>query len=84
MNTQRIGSIVRQVLAVLVSVYGVLTACVASLHLPPSVSTILVAAGPIMLAIEHYVSDPSTGTTATVAAPGPQPVPTAVPAAPLP
>ena len=84
MNTQRIGSIVRQVLAVLVTVYGVLTACIASLHLPPSVSTILVAAGPIMLAIEHYVSDPSTGTPAVVAAPGPQAVPQAVPSAPLP
>lgn len=76
MNVQRLSSVLRQVIAVLVTVYGVLTACVSALHLPVAVSTVLVAAGPLILALEHYVSDPSTGRPVAVAAvPGPQPVP---------
>lgn len=59
---QSIASIVRQVLAVLASVYGVLSASISQLHLPPAVSAILTAAGPVILAIEHFVADPSTGT----------------------
>ena len=62
MTSQSIASVARQVLAVAVSVYGVLTASVQSLHLPPAISAILTAVGPIILAIEHYVADPSTGT----------------------
>jgi hypothetical protein len=62
MTTQSVASVVRQVLAVLVSVYGVLTASVTALHLPPAVSTALVAFGPVLLSIEHFVADPSTGT----------------------
>ena len=61
---QRIASIARQVVAVLATIYGILTASVTALHLPPAVSAALVAAGPIILAVEHYVSDPSTGTPA--------------------
>lgn len=87
MNTQRIASIVRQVVAVLVSIYGVLSATVSALHLPVAVSAILTAAGPVIMALEHYLSDPSTGTppaTPPVAqpgvqagfpTPGPQPIP---------
>jgi hypothetical protein len=83
MNTQQISSIVRQVLGVLVSVYGVLSASVASLHLPVAVSTVLVAMGPAILTLEHYLGDPSTGTptylqSPPVARPGPQPVPAKV------
>ena len=62
MTVQSVSSIVRQILAVLVSVYGVLSASVSALHLPPAVSSILVAFGPVLLTIEHYVGDPSTGT----------------------
>jgi hypothetical protein len=69
---QRYASIARQVLAVLSTVFGVLTASVSALHLPPAVSAILTAAGPVILAVEHYVSDPSTGTPA---APPAAPVP---------
>jgi len=65
MNTQQITSIARQVLAIVGIVMGVLTASVSSLHLPPSVSTVLVVAGSALLAIEHYLSDPSTGTPTT-------------------
>ena len=78
MSSQQISSIIRQVLAVVVSIYGVLSACVASLHLPVVVSAVLTAMGPLMLTIEHYVSDPSTGRAIThggVASPGVQPSP---------
>lgn len=67
MTVQSVSSIVRQVLAVLVSIYGVLTAVVPSLHLPVAVSTALTAFGPVMLLLEHYLSDPSTGTPTTTA-----------------
>jgi hypothetical protein len=71
MTVQSVSSIVRQVLAVLVSVYGVLTAVVPALHLPVAVSSVLTAFGPTMLLLEHYLSDPSTGTTTTPAAEAP-------------
>jgi hypothetical protein len=63
-NTQQIGAVARQVLAIAGIVMGVITASVTSLHLPTAVSSILVVAGSVVLAIEHYVSDPSTGTPA--------------------
>jgi len=56
---------VRQVLAVLVSVYGVLSSSVTTLHLPVAVSSVLTAFGPVMLVLQHYLSDPSTGTPTT-------------------
>ena len=64
-NTQSISSVARQVLAIAGIVMGVLTASVTQLHLPTAVSSILVVGGSIILAIEHYVGDPSTGTTTT-------------------
>ena len=83
MTSQQISSIIRQVLAIVVSVYGVLSATLSALHLPVSVSTVLVAAGPVIFAIEHYVSDPSTGIPVRPAAvPGPQQVPQQVPSVP--
>src|ERR1035437_6905802 len=60
---QNTASVIRQVLAGLVSVYGVLTASVTPLHLPVAVSSVLVAFGPLILALEHYLGDPSTGTS---------------------
>jgi hypothetical protein len=77
MTLQSLSSVLRQILAILVSVYGVLSASITQLHLPPAVSTILVAFGPLILAIEHYVGDPSTGTptvTTTTTAPVTPPV----------
>lgn len=74
MTVQSVASIVRQVLSVAVSIYGVLTASVQALHLPVAVSTILTAFGPVMLALEHYVGDPSTGTLTTQTPAGPAPV----------
>jgi hypothetical protein len=67
MNTQQLSSIARQGLAILGIVFGVLTQSVTSLHLPAAVSSILVIAGSVILAIEHYVGDPSTGSTPTPA-----------------
>ena len=65
MNTQQIASIGRQVLAIAGIVMGVVTASVPALHLPPAVSSILVVVGGVILALEHYLSDPSTGTPTT-------------------
>lgn len=64
MTLQSLSSILRQVLAILAVVFGVLTASVSALHLPVAVSTVLTVAGAVILAVEHYVSDPSTGTPA--------------------
>ena len=69
MTSQQIASIARQVLAIAGIVMGVLTASVTQLHLPTAVSSILVVAGAVILAIEHYVSDPSTGTPQASAKP---------------
>lgn len=68
MSKQAIASAVRQVVAVAASVYGVLSASISQLHLPPAISAVLTAAGPIVLAVEHYVADPSTGTEPVVQA----------------
>jgi hypothetical protein len=62
-NTQSVSSIARQFLAILGIIFGVLTQSDAALHLPVVVSAWLGVGGVIILAIEHYVSDPSTGTT---------------------
>jgi len=63
-SKQSIASVLRQVLAVATSVYGVLTASIGSLHLPVAASTALISFGPVLLSIEHFVADPSTGSTA--------------------
>jgi hypothetical protein len=65
MNTQQITSIARQVLALVAVAMGVITASVTQLHLPPAVSSILVVVGGVIIALEHYLSDPSTGTPTT-------------------
>lgn len=64
MTVQSLASILRQVVAVAAVVMGALTASLSSIKLPTAVSTALVITGAVIVAIEHYVSDPSTGTTA--------------------
>lgn len=64
MSKQSIASVTRQVVAVAASIYGVLTASVSTLHLNPAVSAVLTATGPVIIALEHFVADPSTGTAA--------------------
>ncbi len=71
---QSAASIARQVLAVAGIVMGVLTASVTSLHLPVVMSSILTVGGAVIIAIEHYVADPSTGTLTTQTPAGPAPV----------
>lgn len=62
MTVQAVSSIARQVLAVAVSIFGVLTANQTVLHLPAWASSILIAFAPVLLTLEHYLGDPSTGT----------------------
>lgn len=76
LGSQRFWAVVRQVLSVAAIVMGALTQALSSIHLPVAVSSVLAAAGGIILAIEHYVADPSTGTTPPpVAKPAPAPAP---------
>lgn len=84
---QRIASIARQIVALAAMVMGALTAAVSGIHLPPAESAVLTAAGAGILWLEHYVSDPSTGSptpTPPVAAPVPVPAPPAAAPAPAP
>ncbi|HEV3370889.1 MAG TPA: hypothetical protein VG074_15085 [Acidimicrobiales bacterium] len=78
LNTQSTAAIGRQILAILGIIFGVLTQSVTALHLPVAVSAVLTVGGTLVIAIEHYVGDPSTGTPA----PAPPPPPTPVAAAP--
>jgi hypothetical protein len=81
MTVQSLAAIARQVIAIAAVVMGALTSALSGIHLPPAISTALVVAGAVILAIEHYVGDPSTGTpAATLPAPAPLPVPTPAPA----
>lgn len=61
MTTQKLASIGRQIGAVLVSVYGILSAVSVAPHLPPAVTSVLVAVGPLMIGLQHYLEHPSTG-----------------------
>ena len=63
-SKQSLASTLRQVLAVVVSLIGVLTQTDAGLKLPVALSAILVAFAPVLLVVEHWLSDPSTGTPA--------------------
>ena len=79
MTQQRIASIARQGLALLGVIMGVLTASVSQLHLPVAVSAAITVGGAVLLAVEHFVSDPSTGTpistiTTTTSTAAPKPV----------
>jgi hypothetical protein len=70
MTTQQVSSIIRQIVAVAAVVFGAISAAISStnaIHLPPAVSSVLVIAGSVIMAIEHYVGDPSTGSTTPVA-----------------
>jgi hypothetical protein len=74
-TTQNAGSIARQTLAILGIIFGILSQSVSSLHLPIAMSTAITIAGSVLLAIQHYVADPSTGSTNA-----PPPVVVSVPA----
>jgi hypothetical protein len=58
-NTQQVASWLRQagaIAAVVISALG-------TISMPSAVRAVIGAAGGILLVVEHYVSDPSTGTT---------------------
>jgi hypothetical protein len=85
MTPQSVASVIRQVLAIAAIVMGALTSALQGIHLPPAVSAVLAAGGLVLLNVEHYLSDPSTGnpvtTTVTTAA---TPTATGTPPAPVP
>ena len=79
MTVQSVSSVVRQVLAVLALVFGALTQALASIKLPPAASVVMGVFGTVILGLEHYLGDPSTGTppvvtTTSQQAPGAPPV----------
>lgn len=69
MGTQQIAALARQVIAVLALVFGILTQALSAIHLPPAISATMAALGGGILAVEHYLSDPSTGRPPTPPAP---------------
>jgi hypothetical protein len=60
-TVQQISSIARQVVAILAFIFGILTQAVSGIHLPAAISSVMVAVGGGLVALEHYLSDPSTG-----------------------
>jgi hypothetical protein len=81
-TVQSISSIVRQAVAILAFIFGIITQAVSSIHLPTAISGVMAAVGAGILAVEHYVADPSTGSTAATTTPVPVSTPP-VPAAPV-
>lgn len=79
MNIQRVAAVARQVIAYAALVVGPLTAAVPAMHLPAPVSAVITAVGGVIVVVEHYVGDPSTGTTTAAL-----PAPGAAPGAPTP
>jgi hypothetical protein len=58
---QRFSAVFRQIASVAAIVVG----AIPQLNLPNAVRAPLIALGGIILAVEHYVADPSTRTTTT-------------------
>ena len=59
------GATLRQLLAIVVSVYGVLSAASVAPHLPAYITTVMTAFAPVILILQHYLADPSTGNPVT-------------------
>jgi hypothetical protein len=74
--SQPTAALLRHILLFIVSAFGIITQSVTALHLPLAVSSVMTAAYPVLLFIEHFVADPSTGTPTPPAPPAP-PVPPA-------
>ena len=78
MTVQSVTSIARQVLAVLALVFAALTQALASIKLSPAASVVMGVFGTVILGLEHYLGDPSTGTppvTTTDTIPAGSPIP---------
>jgi hypothetical protein len=56
----------RRIGAAVISVYGLLSLKDVAPHLPTWVAGLMVAAAPVMEALQHYLDHPSTGTTEAV------------------
>ena len=78
-NTQRLSSIARQI----GSIAAIVLALIPQIPLPGTWSRVaLVVVGGVLQVVEHYVSDPSTGTTPPVSTtPSGTPPPTVPPTA---
>ena len=63
MTPQAVSSVARQIIAVVTFVFGIVTAAVSTWHIPVAVSAVMTAVGGSIIAVEHYVSDTSTGST---------------------
>lgn len=84
MTKQQIASLARQVGAAVISAgYTALIAAGHTKGIPAAVDAVVVAFGPAVIGLEHYLSDPSTGTPPAPpsAVPDPTPAPTAGPVA---
>lgn len=85
MNTQQLSSLARQVGAGAISgAYAGLVAAGHTKGIPAAVDAVIIGFGPAIIALEHYLSDPSTGnptstTTATITASPTSPPPTVPP-----
>lgn len=58
---QSLAAVIRQILAIAALIMGPLTQALPSLHLPTLESAAITLFGGILLSIEHYVGDLSTG-----------------------
>ncbi len=75
-TNQQIASIVRQVGASVISAgYATLVAAGHTKGIPAAVDGVIVAFGPAVVILEHYLSDPSTGNSTTPAPPDPVTLP---------
>ena len=61
MNAQKLGATLTKIVGIAALVMGPLTATLPSLGLPVAVSTAITTVGGIILAIERWLTDPSTG-----------------------
>jgi hypothetical protein len=70
---QSFWSILRQVLAIVSLVFAALTQALQSIKLSPAASVVLGVFGTVILGLEHYVADPSTGSPTPPTPPAPAP-----------
>ena len=75
LNSQRIASILRQIGAVAALAYAIVGSIQSSQW--GSKNTVLTLVGGLLLTIEHFVGDPSTGTTLEPVTPPVAPPPSA-------
>jgi hypothetical protein len=61
-TVQALSSIIRQIASIAISgAYAGLLAAGGAKQIPGAVDAIIVAFGPVIVSLEHYLGDPSTG-----------------------